>query len=333
MRSGEIGLLALLAVTLASVIGAIAVSGASGPTAEPVTGGKVLPLLEPNLSHLARLTFTHNGKTITLERAAGEEWVMLEKDRYPVDPKVLHRAVLGLAEARLVEPKTRVAALYPRLEVEDGGNSTTLQAQDDQGKDLGQVLIGKRRIDELGGGNDGLYVRKAGDAQSWLARATLELPEQEVGWLDRRIVDLGPAMIKEMTLTQPDGATLRIGHEKPQDPFTLLAAPADTKPKEEALLSLSQALAQLQFNDVHRAGSSEETGSFHAEIIGFDGMDLKITLAERDKVSWAHFTAGANDAAQALNAKLAPWDYALSPEAAAALKTKLADLLDGKNRS
>jgi len=60
---------------------------------------------------------------------------------------------------------------------------------------------------------------------------------------------------------------------------------------------------------------------------------LKITLAERDKVSWAHFTAGANDAAQALNAKLAPWDYALSPEAAAALKTKLADLLDGKNRS
>ena len=37
---------------------------------------------------------------------------------------------------------------------------------------------------QLGGGNDGIYVRKPGDAQSWLARGTLDLSGDTAGWLD-----------------------------------------------------------------------------------------------------------------------------------------------------
>src|SRR5438477_171591 len=70
--------------------------------------------------------------------------------------------------------------------------------------------IGKRRYDRLGAGNDGVYIRKPGDPQAWLARGSLEFSDQLSSWLDRRILDLPEKRIAKVTLTQPDGTRLVI---------------------------------------------------------------------------------------------------------------------------
>ena len=72
-------------------------------------------------------------------------------------------------------------------------------------------------------------------------------------------------------------------------------------------------------------------GVAHAEYTGFDGRTIKITLVQQDGKSWAKIVAnGSGDAekpAAELNAKLAPWVYALPDYKAKALKTKLADVM------
>src|SRR5262249_61516565 len=113
------------------------------------------------------------------------------------------------------------------------GKSTLVTLKDKAGTPLAELIIGKRRYDRLGAGNDGIYVRKPGDTQAWLARGSLEFSDQLSSWLDRRIVDLPEKRIAKVTLTQPDGQTLVISRPSADAPLTVEDAPADMKFKSE----------------------------------------------------------------------------------------------------
>src|SRR5437016_3885161 len=91
--------------------------------------------------------------------------------------------------------------------------------------DSGQVVLaglgGKRRPDRLGSGADGLYIRRPGDAQSWLALGSVELPAETKDWLDRKIVSIAPSRIGTVTLTHPDGSTLVLKRDKEDGKFAV----------------------------------------------------------------------------------------------------------------
>ena len=78
------------------------------------------------------------------------------------------------------------------------------------------MIVGKRRYDRLGAGNDGVYLRKPGEAQSWLARGTLDPSGDPASWLDRQIIDISEKKIAKVTLTQPDGSKLVISRAAPE---------------------------------------------------------------------------------------------------------------------
>jgi hypothetical protein len=330
------GLIALLLATAIAVIVAALVSFGGGDNAvNPEADKVVLPEVGKRLGEVARVTLIHGDTKTTLLRQ-GEAWTVEEKGNYPADAAKLHQALLGLAELRYVEPKTRKPDLYPRIEVEDAGKagskSTLVTVSDAKGSLLGEIIAGKRRIDQLGGGTDGIYVRRPGNAQSWLASGTLALPGDSAQWLERGIVDLPRDKVKEAVLTQPDGSTLDIVHDKPETPLALKGAPADTKLKGDALVEPTTALASLTLADVRPAASMPlpATGVTHAEFTSFDGLTIKLALVDQDGKSWARFTASgtgeAEKQAQALNAKLSPWIYAIPEYKAKALRTKLADV-------
>ena len=331
------GLIGLVVVTAAAVIVAIVLAaGGGGPTADPQSGRPVLPELTTRAGDVSRLTLVHGDGKTTLARK-GNVWVVEEKSGYPADPAKVRQALLGLAELRYVEAKTRKPDFYPRLEVEDAGQkgakSTLVTASDEKGNLLGEVIAGKHRIDQLGGGVDGIYLRKPGEAQSWLARGTLDLPGDTLGWLDRKVIDLPQEKVKEAVLTQADGSKLDIARDKPEDHLALKGAPATAKLKSDTAASEpANALAGLELADVRPAAevTFPQEGVTHAEYTSFDGRTIKVTLVEQDGKSWARFeVSGTGDdekPAAELNAKLSPWVYALPDYKAKALKTKLADL-------
>ncbi|HKW54578.1 MAG TPA: DUF4340 domain-containing protein [Stellaceae bacterium] len=331
------GLIGLVIATAAALVVAIllAVRGGSS-SSDPQSGAAVLPELTQRGNDIARLTLVHGPSKTTLMRK-GDQWVVEEKSGYPADPTKVRQALLGLAELRYVEAKTRKPDLYPRIEVEDAGQkdakSTLVTASTEKGDLLGEIIAGKHRIDQLGGGVDGIYVRKPGDLQSWLARGTLDLPGDTLGWLDRKLIDLPQDKLKEAVLTQADGSKVDLARDKPEAPLALKGAPANAKLKEGATSEPASVLAGLEFADVRPAAdvTFPSAGVAHAEYTDFDGRTIKLTLVEQDGKSWAHIEAsGSGDAekpASDLNAKLAPWVYALPDYKAKALKTKLSDLV------
>ncbi len=90
---------------------------------------------------------------------------------------------------------------------------------------------------------------------------------------------------------------------------------------------------RLQLSDVKPEADFawSKTGESRARFTFFDGLVVTVELVDVDKTSWARFTvSGSSDAAaraRELNARLAPWVYALPAYKAKLLKTRLADLL------
>src|SRR5436309_418990 len=80
---------------------------------------------------------------------------------------------------------------------------------------------GVSRYDRLGAGNDGVYLRKPGEAQTWLARGTLDPSGDPASWLDRQIIDISEKKIAKVILTQADGSKLVIGRAAPDAQFAV----------------------------------------------------------------------------------------------------------------
>jgi hypothetical protein len=330
------GLIALLVAAAAAAIAAVLVSTGGSTDLDPEIGGAVLPDMAQRVGEVTRVTLVRGEARTTLQHESGG-WAVAEKGDYPADGAKLRQTLLGLAELRYVEPKTRNPEFYPRLEVEDAGKkdakSTLITASDAKGTILAEIIAGRRRIDQLGGGSDGVYVRKPGQAQSWLARGTLQVDGDTAQWLDRNIVDLPRDKVKEAVLIQPDGAKLDIVHDKPEDPLQLKDAPADAKLKSDtALVEPTTTLASLTLSDVRPATELPlpAEGVAHAEITSFDGLTIKLALFDHDGKSWARLEAsGSGEAekqAETLNARLKNWIYAIPDYKAKALRTKLADV-------
>jgi hypothetical protein len=203
----------LAATTLFAVAAVFTLAGGERGVSPAAPGAHAFPDLGSRLGDLAWVRLTHGSAKADFA-VIGGRWVLVEKGNYPAAPDKMRRLLLGLADLSLIEPKTERPELFARLDLDDAGNgkSTLVALQDRAGKTIAELVVGKTRRDRLGGGNDGVYVRKPGDNRAWLARGSLDLPggspDAIVGWLDRRILDIPASRIAAVTLTGDDGIAL-----------------------------------------------------------------------------------------------------------------------------
>ena len=222
-------------------------------------------------------------------------------------------------------------------DVEDpgSGKSTLVTLKDKSGATLAELIIGKRRFDRLGTGTDGVYVRKPGDTQAWLARGSLEFSDQLSSWLYRRILVISQKRIAKASLTQPDGTKLVITRAKPEDKFAVEDAPADAKFKSETTTGEpALALDSLDLDDVKPLGDMPvpDKDVVTASFTTFDGLTVDVRMLDKDDAHWFVLSATGSGAAEAeakaINDKGSRWAYAVPSYKAAQLKMKLADLLE-----
>src|SRR5690606_11862025 len=130
---------------------------------------------------------------------------------YPADQAALAGLLKALGEARKVEPRTANAELYGRLGLAEQGSpeeqAVRVTLQRGELPPL-QLLIGKPSQQE------GQLVRQAGEAQSWLISQRIELPASELQWLDRRIVSVPFAEVRELDLRHAGGERLSLYRDK-----------------------------------------------------------------------------------------------------------------------
>ena len=335
------GVISLMAVAALSVVVAAVVSMTGGAVpVDPLAGKPVLARVAAKPEDVAKVIVKRSTGTATFVRQ-GNAWSVAEKSGYPADAAKIRKMLLGLAEITYVEPKTAEPNLYKRLNVEDPSaqksQSALVEVYDNQGGALGSVIAGRRRIDELGGGADGVYLRLPNDARSWLARGTLDLDSDIVQWLDRRIVDVGEKRTKQAVLQQPDGTTLTIDRDKPEDKFAAKDLPAKRKLKSDTgMVEPATALQAFDLTDVKAASEAAfpKDGISTATYTTFDGLAVKVELAKLGESDWIRLSAtGSGDdkvkaEVDTLNKRWSPWVYGIAPYKAGALRTKVDDLLE-----
>jgi Domain of unknown function (DUF4340) len=330
-------LIPLAAATFLLVVLAIVALAVGDRGVSPAAPGqRVFPELAAKLADVTSVTIARNGSSLTLIRD-GDSWLVAEKGNYPANTAKLRQMVLAMADVNLVEPKTQKADLYPRLEVEDPekGKSTLVSVKGKSGNTLAEVIVGKRRYDRLGAGNDGVYLRKPSDPQAWLARGSLDPTGEVSSWLDRRILDISEKRIAKVVLTQPDGAKLVISRAGPDAKFAVEDAAADAKFKSDTTTAgPAMALETLDLDDVKPATELPvpDKDVVAASFTTFDGLTVNVRLLDRDKTNWIAISAAGSGAAEPeakkLEDQVSRWTYAIPPYKANALKTKLADLLE-----
>jgi hypothetical protein len=297
---------------------------------------RAFPALADRLGDVASVAVSRDGSTMTFIRN-GDGWLVGEKGNFPANGGKVSQMVRAMADLTLVEPKTQRAELYPRLELEDPGKgkSALVTIKDKFGAAIAEAIVGKRRYDRLGGGNDGVYIRKPGDARAWLARGSLDRSGDPPSWLDRQILDISEKNIAKVTLTQVDGTKLVISRPAPDAKFAVEDAPADAKFKSDAVTSgPATALETLDLEDVKPAAELpiSDKDVVRASFTTFDGLNIELRLLEHDKTKWVAISAIGSGTAEAeakkLDDKVARWTYEIPAYKANLLKTKLADLIE-----
>jgi hypothetical protein len=336
-----ITLAVLAVVTAAAVVGAGVVVVQRQPATTLAKGQRVFAGLDGKLDAVRSIEIVkHDGK-IVLQRS-GDRWIVPDKAGYPARADAVRKLLVALAELETVEAKTRNAELYNRLNLQDpsvaDSKAVQVTVKDGQDAALASLLIGKKRTPPTGAtasaAGDMIYVRKVGDAQTWLAQGQLELRDTALDWTQRDVVDIATDKVASVELEKPGAKKLVLSREKPDDKdFKLADMPAGKTIKSQwDVNGIAGVLETLTFEDVAKAGAiavgpASGTSRFHTK----DDMTITVTLLPKDAETWAKIEAtGDGDAAapaKEINARTAEWLYRIPDYKRDKLLTKLEDLL------
>ena len=292
------------------------------------------PGLSDRLGELELLRVTGAGSRViaTIERS-DEGWGVAEKGGHPVDFERFRGILQALSEARRVERKTALAEFYPRIGVEE------VSAPDAGGYLFELGYGGSRPGDRFIVGNRAgagmVYIRTAGEEQSWMVSADLSVSDETREWVDRDIIDLGSGEVRRVALDRGEGDRLEIAKQEQNDiNFTPLDIPEGRELSYGSVAnSIASALANVEANDVRPAAEVDALPrAVLARYETFDGLELELDVREEPPAAAEEGAeAGAGDAgprywvlidaraagetaaerAGGLNAALAGWAYEL----------------------
>jgi hypothetical protein len=348
-------LVALAIVALAAVGGAVFVATSRNtPTQEAQLGQRLFPEVATRADEIRAIHIARKDGSFRVVRD-GDRWVVADKSNYPASPEAVRRLLVGLSELRTLEAKTTQPAVYPEIEVEDidaaNAKSVRVALQDAGGKDILAVLVGKGRHGR-GGAGDGVYIRKAGDKQAWLAQGRLSVERELSGWLDKRITDVSRERVRSVAV-KADKQALTVQRAKPDDKdFAIKDMPADRKAKSYETNAVGGAFETLDLEDVRPAAEVNfSANSPTTEAVTFDGLRLTAAFAEKDGATWVRISAKAEPPveppktegesklksaedvkkeADAINETAGGWAYKLPAYKSEALRRKMDDLLEQK---
>ena len=283
---------------------------------EALAGQPAFPNIGPRLQQAARIEMQHQGNTIVLDRH-GDVWGVAEHSDYPAQAGKVHDLLAGVAELRLAEPRTADPAQYDRLGVEDPAaakaDSTLVSVSDEAGKPIVALIVGHSRMHGQSNLPDQVFVRRPGEAQSWLAEGRLPLENEALMWLDRDIVNIDHTKIAQVVANragQPQIELVRDGDK------LAMKQPAQHPPLDPAKLAdVERALEFMTLLRVQPAAKVPGKELGHGEFVTTDGLTLKVVANQSGNEVWARFDATGEGAAKPeadrLQKKLANWAYEL----------------------
>jgi hypothetical protein len=358
-----------IAAVLIAVLAVVSYASHNQWSTGEAAGEKLLPALASQASQLATIEIRKGDGTVILKRSGGA-WSLGNRSGYPVDPAKVRTLLVGLAEADLIEAKTRKPERYAALQLEDpagkDAKSRLVRLLGENGNVIGEVVIGKKRFDMLGTGKNGTYVRRPGDAQTWLADAELEASVAVKDWVKASIFTADAAKISRIAIDIPGEESLRIerkaatpandeaaakdgaagktegsaksGKEAEAGKLQFVGFPeADKKLKDAgAAENVGRAVASIDMEDVRKLdASSPDAGVSTVGIEMANGLVTTMRLRKEGEAHWLSVIATgegeAKKAADEINQRLQGWEFKIPSYKADTILKKRADLLEASS--
>jgi Domain of unknown function (DUF4340) len=318
----------LLAAAIALIAFAIWLASRRHLERSIMVGDLVLPGLEQSVNAVTSVRLRKGDEVHTTLQKDGGGWSVAERG-WPAEMGKVRKLLLNLGALNIVEEKTRLAARYPELGVEDvsspksGGTRVDIVTP----ARTWALIVGKSSSAKSG------YVRLAGAEQSLLAAPLLSLDADPKAWLEQGLIDVPAARVRQIEEKPVQGAAFSASREKKQDSnFTVGPLPKGrTLTGPGAAEPLAAALSSLTLDDVHKAGATDAQAA-HALFRTFDG--LEVDVAGRKDATHALVMLSARSSApetaaeaQQLNARLSGWEFEIPDYKYTVIFTPLEELL------
>ncbi len=287
----------------------------------------------------------HAGDSVSFLRQ-NDRWVMDSKDGYPALQETIREMLIGLSELDLVEAKTANPNRYDKLHLRDVTAPGSLAAQviieDGGGKSLLDALFGKP-VPSLSGSTPSIYMRQAGDPQTWLATGELEIRGASREWLPVKLLTIQRERIERVIYSAQDSGPLEFTYNGKLKRFDIVDLPPDRKIKSRyKVLQTAMEAERLVFEDVRRAdGLAADPALGGATWRTKDGLTIMLEFAPdpsgiQNATPFALITvetaADADETvredAAGIVARTEGWAFTLGPRTMERLRTTLDDLTE-----
>ncbi len=325
----------LTAAALIAALGIIAGDRNEGPAAG--VGEAAIPGLLQKVNDAGSIIIEYSGGKITL--TSGEAgWTVKEGAGYAARTVKIKRSVLGLAQLTFREPKTRLKKNFAKLDLLDpaakGANSKRVRLFDKAGKAIGDIIVGKRRPSLAGTTGGGLYVRRPGEDQTWLAAGDADISEKIVDWLERKIIHLDSQRVKHVVIRHPDGETIEVVKATPEESlFSLNAIPAGKKLLSQTEpTTIGGALENLVLDDVKKDAEAvrfDPAKTLTIDFTTFDGLAVQVRLIKQNDKFWLKIEAsGGNEDTTKITERTKGWVYQIADHTASTFTRRMKDLVE-----
>ncbi len=289
-------LLLLSALALLCAASAAAALYAARPPPPPPAPGRLFPALEQHVNDVGKIVLVFGrglqaAQTITLRRAGPGGFAVAERGGFPARADRVKAMLLGLAGLEAEEPRTALPKWHGALGLvapEELGRAVRITLYDRaDGRERAALLVGKRPP-AAGAvlGRGAIYVRRAGENQSWLARGALPLRPQIADWLALDGFDLAPEEIAEVELAAPGQKLLRL-RRAPNGDFLPPPGAQNAGPDQAARNAIALAPAGLRFEDALPAARFDFSQAPRAVYRRADGGRVIFHLFARPGAVWA----------------------------------------------
>ncbi len=303
-----------------------------------VSGAVLFPGLGAQAGQIAKIEIKQGDKAVALARDK-DAWTLADRGGYPVKAEAVRALLVKLAGAELVEGKTRNKDRYGLLELEDPSGKDTKSRQlrllDDKGAVIAEAVVGKKRYDAFGGSKSGTYVRKPGDAQTWLSNADLDLAVNVKDWVQANVLDLPVAKTAKVTIDIPGEEPLVIARDAGDaSKYALVGMPEGKKLKEGAGIdAIARAAGNIDLEDVRRPPAAPAGDVSTAKIDADGGLAVTVRLRKEGEDTWASIEATGTDddakkAAEDINKRTQGWEFKIPTFKAQSILKRRADLFE-----
>jgi Domain of unknown function (DUF4340) len=319
----------LLAAGVALVAFAIWLSSRRHLERSVMVGELVLPGLEQSVNAVTRVRLARTGDVHTTLQKGGDGWSVAERG-WPADLGKVRKLLLDLGALNIVEEKTRLAANYPALGVED---ITSPKATGSLIEVVAPARTWALIVGNSSSGKSG-YVRIAGAPQTLLAAPLLSVDADPKAWLEQALIDLEAQRVREIEEKPAQGPAFTASRDKKeQTDFAVAPLPKGRKLTGPGVANgLAGALSALALDDVHKRGAAAPAQVSHALFRTFDGLEVDVTGRKDGTHSWVSVSARSTAPESAaevhkLEARLDGWEFEIPDYKYSAIFTPLDELL------